>query len=244
MGLIITDRHTSRDLECWRTWQRADASHDRRLGRRLDDKAERAKEAMREFIANGDGYLGISWGKDSLVLAHMMRQLEHEGIAYPSVWVRLDEVENPDCLLVRDAFISSVGLAGYHEVFAQRGSDAEGGRRTADGFKMASRRFGRRHISGVRGAESSMRAMVMNRLGVATERTCRPIGRWSTEEVFAYLYRHDLPVHPAYGYLMGGAYDRNRLRTAAIGGDRGSSHGREEWERTYYPDQHRIARGA
>jgi len=40
--------------------------------------------------------------------------------------------------------------------------------------------------------------------------------------------------HPAYACSMGGALDRAQLRVAALGGDRGSGHGREEWERRYY----------
>jgi len=77
--------------------------------------------------------------------------------------------------------------------------------------------------------------------GIATERTCAPIGRWSAEDVWAYLYARGLPVHPAYAMSMGGLLDRDRIRVGPLAGERaaawaeqGSGHGRLEWERRYY----------
>lgn len=67
-------------------------------------------------------------------------------------------------------------------------------------------------------------------------RCVRPILHWPTWAVFAYLYDHDLPVHPSYAMTMGGRLDRERLRVDGLGGYRGRDMGRAEWERTYYGD--------
>lgn len=242
MPLIVTHRHRPEDLAHWRVCERADAINAERLKRRFVESAAAAKDVMRSFIAAGDGYLSISWGKDSLVCAHLLFEMQRdEGTVYPSVWVRLDEIENPDCVLVRDAFLERWPLAGYDEIRAVAGDDSAGGRRTAAGFRAAADRYGDRHISGVRGDESRMRQIVMARFGAATARTCRPIGRWRTADIFAYLYLHDLPVHPVYAYTMGGLYDRLRVRTAALGGSRGNGMGRGGWEAAYYGDIMRAA---
>lgn len=245
MPLIVTLRHRPDDLEHWRRAERVDALTARRLAGRLRDRAAEAREVLRAFITGAPtpaagGYLGVSWGKDSVVVAHLLHELEREGIRFPAVWVRVRLWENPDCDLVRDAFLERWPLSAYEEIEVDAGEDRAGGT-SALGFEEAARRHGDRHVSGVRGAESATRRIVMARWGAATARTCRPIGRWSTEEVFAYLHAHDLPVHPAYGYTMGGVFDRLRLRTASLGGARGAGHGRAGWERAYYDAALRAA---
>ena len=55
-------------------------------------------------------------------------------------------------------------------------------------------------------------------------------------DVMAYLARFNLPVHPAYGMLGSGRYDRERIRVATLGGERGGGAGRREWESEYYGD--------
>lgn len=72
--------------------------------------------------------------------------------------------------------------------------------------------------------------------GVATEKVCRPIIDWTTNDVFAALRMLDLPVHPAYAMSGGGRWSRDRLRVDCIGGERGRGIGRAEWEQEYYGD--------
>lgn len=74
----------------------------------------------------------------------------------------------------------------------------------------------------------------MARWGVSTDRTCAPIGNWTAEHVFTWLHMLNLPVHPAYAQTYGGQLDRGRIRVGALGGERGTGHGRREWERRYY----------
>lgn len=206
-----------------------DAVNASRLRSRLAAKAESAASAIAEFAQAGPCYVSCSWGKDSTVLAHIIAS---RAMRLPLVWVRVVPVENPDCPLVRDAFIARWAV-DYHEIKVDY--DRKARRTSLPGFQEAARRFGDRYVSGVRGAESRTRSLRMASVGISSARTCAPIGHWSTAEVFAYLYTHDLPIHPAYAQSAGGMYDREWLRVGALGGERGRGHGRRDWEQRYYP---------
>lgn len=90
-------------------------------------------------------------------------------------------------------------------------------------------------LTGMRGEESARRRRRMS-LGPTVGSSCCPLGLWMARDVFAYLYAHDLPVHPAYAMSFGGRLDRDTLRVSLIGGDQGRGFGRGEWEQRYYPD--------
>jgi phosphoadenosine phosphosulfate reductase len=96
--------------------------------------------------------------------------------------------------------------------------------------------FEARHISGVRAQEAGYRMLAMRKYGVgdADSKSCRPIGWWPTEYVFAYLARHDLPTHPAYALSMGGTYPRDKIRVDDLGCDCGNRYGRYILESHYY----------
>lgn len=163
------------------------------------------------------------------------------GLRIPLVWVRVEPKLNPDCLLVRDAFLARHPHVEYREIVVhcarkENGTwDAKG--TLERGFERAAEAFGDRHISGIRSQESAHRKLREARHGVMTERTCAPITRWSGVDVFAYLHRANLPVHPAYACSYGGALERDRIRVAHLGGSRGTGHGRREWEWAYYREE-------
>lgn len=171
------------------------------------------------------------------MLAHLV-----SGTGIPLVWVRVEPLFNPDCLLVRDEFLRC-NDANYHEIVvrAERGPDGRwlGTGRLEEGFKVAAARFGPNYLSGVRGQESHARKMRMKIHGEESKHTCVPLGHWKADDVYAYLYANRLPVHPAYACTMGGTLDRDWLRVATLGGDRGTEHGRRAWEFRYYPDEMR-----
>lgn len=233
MPLVITSRHRPHDLVAWMQAESQDA-----LWSRLPEMQTleaRACEDIRRFAGAGCCYAGWSGGKDSTVLAHL---LVLAGVSIPLVRVRCEPVENPEVDLVRDRLLKAHPSLEYHEVtvWCRQGEDgvwhATG--TLERGFREVNRRFGRRHISGVRAAESGARKIRMRVWGVESPNTLAPIGWWSGEQVFAYLYRHRLPVHPAYAYSLAGAWPRNRLRVAFLGLRHGTEFGRREWELTYY----------
>ncbi|MCO6684748.1 phosphoadenosine phosphosulfate reductase family protein [Cutibacterium avidum] len=240
--LIPSPRFKPGDLDHWRSIERYDA----RLAQNPSwpRREARAKGVITDFAGSGPCYVSTSWGKDSTVVAHLAAT---SGLVLPLVYVRMRRYENPDCLTVRDAFLERWGdYVDYHEYWVSPGprwwqiDDLADAKRTASHvggqFHEAEVHHGSRHISGVRAEESRMRAMAMGRWGEAGPGACRPIGRWTAVDVFAYLHRHDLPVHPAYAMSMRGRYDRRWLRVSPIGGITQAHKDRAGWETTYYPD--------
>lgn len=232
MSLIVTSKHSRRDLEAWGRIEREAKATSATL--EYSGLVDEAKGAVDGFQAIGGGYLGVSWGKDSMVVAHMTRP--HDT---PMVWVRIDPMANPECAIVRDRF-----LARFPSVYVEIPSPCRRGNGTwhatgtlERGFAMAAERFGDRHISGVRGEESSVRRLTVRRNGTLSRSTCRPLAHWRAIHVFTYMIQHELPIHPAYGYTMDGVLDPRRLRVDTLGCKFGDGMGRAEWESRYYRER-------
>lgn len=224
--LIPSPRHTAADLALWAELEAADRLHAGRLAR--SGKVERSLAVIREFVAAGPCYCGVSWGKDSTALFHL---LQLAGVAVPVVWMRYGRATNPECVSVRDSILGRWPGADYREIDVGESEDQR------DDYSLAVRSTGTaRYLSGVRGDESGIRTIVMRRLGAATSKTCRPLTYWTGDDVFAYLAANGLPVHPNYAMSGGGRWPRRHLRTTSIGGERGAENGRREWEREYYGD--------
>lgn len=237
--LIEAPTITERDREVWTLREAEDLARARSRPMR-----EREREALRQvqrFLRGcGPVYVGTSWGKDSVVVAHLVRTVDpcvplvhgffqsalpgssKDGLAYT-------RRQNPYCAAVRDAFLSYFPMP-YSEV--AWGYEEEG-RDIGDELRRAFP--GHARFMGIRAQESGIRALSAKVHGVSTDKVCRPILRWSSGDVFAYLARHDLPVHPSYAMSMGGQIDRENLRVESVGGPEGVNFGRREWETFYYP---------
>jgi phosphoadenosine phosphosulfate reductase len=237
--LILSKRLTKRDLETWRLAEDRDRVHCQRAA--FKRRVKQARDALVAFTASAArAYIGVNWGKDSVVVAHLAVWLKREKRrTLPLVWLRSEPGYNPDCLAVRDEFRRMFPEMPYDEIATPRRKDADGWHSTGTmeaGFEEATRRYGLRHVSGVRSEEGTARALRMYRWGESTEHTCAPIGWWTSKDVFAYLYVNGLPVHPAYAMTQGGLWERDRLRVASIDETQGRGRGRAEWEAHYYPD--------
>jgi phosphoadenosine phosphosulfate reductase len=228
--LIPSARHTPKDLELWTAHEAADIEH----GERLDAKIQRSLDAVRRF-AEQPCYAGVSWGKDSLVLAHLVAI---SGMEIPVVWFRVEPIKNPDCEFVRDAFLNTHPL-NYCEIERWCSRDESGWHASGTMESAAAeavQTFGPRRILGIRADESGERRLTCLVNGVSSVNSCRPLAWWTAQDIMGYLARFDLPVHPAYAMLGGGRYDRWQLRVASLGGRRGDGMGRAEWEQEYYGD--------
>lgn len=245
MPLVDSPRLTAADRARWAQLEHYDDVLAR--DERLDRMADRARQTIAAFAAAGGCYAGVSWGKDSVIVAYLIATAEGEAGRVPLVHVRPQLWANPDCARVRDVFLARYPHVRYDEIvipdeqarvvraastYSPLGLRAI----TLDpGFEIAVDRYGPRHISGVRAAESGTRSMTMRRNREASARSCRPIGWWTTEQVFAGLARWGLPVHPVYAMSQGGARSRDHLRvSAALGGEHGDGFGRAELEERYY----------
>lgn len=193
---------------------------------------ERARSRVQRFVARGAGYASVSWGKDSLVLAHLVAI---EAPSVPVVWVEVEGRCPPECHAVMAVFARRYPNVALH---VRREAPDGAVHPKLRGFAWAVAEFGRPYLSGVRGAESSARRQAQ-RAGAERRWAVMPILDWSARDVWAYLALHDLPIHPVYAMTLGGRLDRDQLRMGTIGGDRGRGWGRAEWEQHYYPEMMR-----
>lgn len=231
--LIPSHRHTEADLVHWRMLEEADLIHGRSAS--LAAKVDRSLRVIEAFIAGGPCYCSVSWGKDSVVVADLVRRVAPY---IPLAWVRVEPIKNPDCELVRD--VMPYTLQPYTEFPSWCRRDAAGWHATGTlefGVRRIEQVFGtQRRILGIRADESGIRKLSMFTHGLATENVCRPLGWWNVADVFGYLAIRNLPVHPVYAMTAGGRWPREHLRVASLGGERGAGMGRREWEREYYGD--------
>lgn len=231
--LVPSPRHTPADLRAWAKLEAVDHMRWRRDGRRLRRALDDAAREAAAFASAGPCYAGLSTGKDSVLLCHV---LASHGVDVPVVYVEVVPHASPEAPAVV-ALVESMGLTVDRiAVAAERDGRGEwaGTGRLEAGFAEAARRYGDRYLSGVRAAESYARTMRLRGHGVSTARTCAPLSRLSTDDVFACAAGLSLPLHPAYAMTAGGLFDRAHLRVATLGGSRGTEHGRREWELRYY----------
>lgn len=245
--LIADPRHTEADLTHWAELER----YDEMIGATIKRAVDGAVEAIRQFAAAGPCVCSTSWGKDSVVVAHITQMVAPQ---VPIVWVptiRSDGIsyEAPGTYAVRDRF-----LARYPDVrYEERPAVARNPKRGDPSYDPAQfdvpayrsqdvlkEEIAERYISGLRAQESRIRRISVAHRGLVTPRTCRPIARWSAPEVFAYLYRYGLPVHPSYAMTYGGRLDRQWLRVHPLRSKapaRSAVHGwdMDSWEDHYHP---------
>lgn len=225
--LIKSPRHTQADLWHWLEISDGDSAWGK--SPKVRQKAEQSIAEIRRFAAEGPCYTGVSWGKDSCVLAHLVSIASPK---IPLVWVRWPVFDNPDSCSVCKAF-PGISNMPYREVLSPD-MDNDDGR---IGFAMAVDVAGtNRRITGLRAQESRTRKVSMSHIGLSTDRSCRPLGWWTAADVFGYLAANRLPVHPVYAMNGGGRWAREQIRVDSLGGERGNCIGRAEWEREYYSD--------
>jgi phosphoadenosine phosphosulfate reductase len=217
--IIESPRWLPGDRESWERHAQADV-----VCRDLDRLVARSLSVIEGHLADGPSSVGVSWGRDSVVVAHLVWRVD------PStpLWTAAGLVDNPDNPPVESALLDRTG-----QTFHVHPPDRD---HVADALQWVARTWWPRAINGVRADESSKRATSAATHGHDTGRSCRPILWWPSAAVWAYLARHDLPVHPAYAMTRGGALSRDRVRVHSIGGVSGVAHGRREWEAAYYPD--------
>lgn len=240
--LIHSHRHRKLDLELWQEYEQADLIHAE--GDRLRKLVRRSLLAIRDFHKSGHCYCGVSWGKDSVVVADLCCRL---GLNIPLCNLRVIPSRNPECDDVRDAFLDSHECdyreftVDYSEI-DRRSVTAEDWDKQTDqlwneGWRNVCKEMGTtRYVSGIRADESAVRKLRCLMWGESSKNTCAPLAWWTDRDVFAYLAGNNLPVHPNYAMLGNGRWSRERLRTAEIGDTHGTGGGRREWEQEYYGD--------
>lgn len=226
MMLIPSPRHNPADLALWAEYEEADRALGRAMIDRLESRFRETVNIIRDWDIGG-GYIGTSWGKDSIVLLHAAHAAK---VGVPAIWVRMRGRDNPDCPRVRDAFLGRFPTTYLEREFIYENCSHD------EHWKAVAEEFGNRRITGLRMDESGLRKMSVLHLGIDTGVSCRPLAKWKSDEIFAWCAVNDLPIHPAYACLGGGRWPRKYLRTHGIGGNSGTNRGRAEWESEYYGD--------
>lgn len=215
--LIDSPRISKSDREAWARHAFIDMRNARHIDKLVDDALGRI--GMVDFESTT---VATSWGRDSVVIAHLAWRVNPK---IPLWWRRVgakpSRIDNPDCLLVRDDYLARF-KSPYSEIEAP---------------SLQAIDTGGIVIHGVRADESGQRRTSKSVHRVHTQNFCRPIIDWPSWAVWAYMYVHNLPVHPAYACTAGGFFVRDRIRVHSIGGDHGANHGRKEWEALYYPKE-------
>lgn len=222
--LIHSNRHTVQDLEAWKEYEELDS-----ISVYSQKKVDQSLVVMECFLLSDEkSCIMTSWGKDSVVMMHLFQRL---GIKRPVVYMRFSDRSNPDVDLVRDSFLSQFAGMDYREETFNYSEARKGDKH----WKILHEKYGKR-VTGIRNDESSTRCLQWHLNGFESKNSCRPLSLWKNSEVFAYIHAHKLPLCPVYGYLGGGRYKRENLRTHSLAGTSGNGMGRTEWEREYYQD--------
>jgi phosphoadenosine phosphosulfate reductase len=221
--LIITTRHTSHDLMSYTQYRDAD-----KMALWSKNKEMRSICEIKKWCSLHNAVALTSWGKDSVVMLHLLCLSE---VNIPVVWVLFSDRYNPDCVLVRDSFLASHRMDYHEEVF-----DYNAVRRGDKHWVSVAKIYSPFRIIGIRNDESTGRLIQYLVSGHTSVNSCRPLALWKTSEIFAYIEQNNLPLCPVYGYLGGGRWERNRIRTHSIAGTTANGIGRTEWEKEYYPD--------
>jgi phosphoadenosine phosphosulfate reductase len=224
--LIITDKHTKEDLELWKEYEEADKiyydSHD------MAEKESKAIEIIKSF--NPD-YISISWGKDSVVLAHLCYMAGIYNYCHFT-----HKADAPYYSIVRDFFLKKYNI-NYEEIY--KNIDIKINEffefHKNNISKIAQQKYGKKYITGIRIEESGKRKLTLKTYGIISKNRCSPLAFWKNKDIFAYLVKYNLPIHPNYAMLGNGRYKRERIRTGPL--FMASQYGNETWEKEYYRDE-------
>jgi len=177
-------------------------------------RVESTRGIIAAGLALGPSYVACSWGKDSIVMTHLVQSVDPE---VPVVFFA-----DPDQDMIDDyAGVSSGYMERFPTVYEELNP---GGDRVP--HKLAASRIWQRYrvaFVGVREEECNSRRMDLIRHGEIHQYTAGaragsyrvwPLGKWSWKDVWGYICLHDLPYLPSYDAKM--ADDKRFSRTCNV----------------------------
>lgn len=202
------------------------------------------------------GYVAWSGGRDSTVVAHMANQAHpgvpivwfNSGLEFPDTAPYIDQIAHehhfnlhvidatPDALTI----MRTAGTWNHDTNTAWDVPDLHTALITVPA-RTARDRYGAHELWGMRAEESQARqALLRPGRGEFTRtdgtRTLAPIWSWTALDVDAYLARHQIREHPAYGLLRAAGASGKDLRVGLAVDGNNLAHGRVVWLRRIYPD--------
>lgn len=194
--------------------------------------------------AADDCYVSWSAGKDSMVVAHAVHHLRSSLpllMVDPGIPIHWTDEDRERMLAYADAWPLTLFPWDKFGAGSAATETSEAKYRTAihasmfDALTAYATGAGlTRRITGMRAAESRNRRILLASTRGETANTLHPIWDWSTEDVWTYLVRHDIPWLSIYDHL--GPEARNGLI-----GKNGKQQGRLIYLKRYYPDAFRRA---
>ena len=177
---------------------------------RFKAKIDQANEIIREALEIAPAYVACSWGKDSVVLAHLCQQIQ------------------PDILIIHDGCELEYSQDSYRKVerdYCDRFQPNYRRLETDGSFKhwIEASKTHPMGVIGLRAQESSRRRIVLRKYGIIYQYTSRdrqdmmracPLAWWSWQDVWAYTVAHNLPYLASYDNPASGS--RAHSRTSVI----------------------------
>lgn len=224
------------------------------------NKIQRSAEIIQQALATiQKPYIGMSFGKDSLVMSHMILKIAP---SIPLIYVDCGEFDEwPDTPRVKKRFIEMTGCQlieltapSIIEFYRKAGHVyIQDGEQTKEELKIQ-REYSRSMMTvvlayvrehgydggfiGMRKSESIIRRMLLKKRGeLYFGKTngiwsCCPVSHWTGKDIWAYIYQHDLPYNELYDLSP----NREIARNGAMVGTRGMWCGRVGGLRQMYPD--------
>ena len=224
-------------------------------------KVEQARQIARAGLAKANQfYISLSFGKDSIVMTHLLLQ---DWPNLPVLYVNCGEWDEwPDTPRVKAAFLqycpcNFTELSGpsIMVAYAQAGGFYVQDEEQDPTARRAQRDHGHSLVAillaaamrldydgafvGLRREESNNRARLFTMRGplyyATTHRqwVCHPLAFWSARDVWAYIVQYDLPYNELYDLAPEG---RERARNGAMMGTRSARYGRLVFLKRMYPD--------
>jgi phosphoadenosine phosphosulfate reductase len=230
-----------------------------RLRTRLPAYKRRVAEA-KKIIAKGlrtmrAPYVSCSFGKDSVVLLHLVLQ---QAPCIPVVFINSNYCF-PDTYEVRDRFVQEYDINlveikqphDYMQIISQYGlPDDRTPSQQAKVVQLLKKDVANQwahdngcdgHFWGLRKEEAQGRRWLLNTRGplfwakAAKLWRCSPLANWTWDDIWAYIFKHDLPYSAIYEKDK--FCDPRQIRnTSYITTDGAALNGRVAWLKYYYPD--------
>lgn len=227
-------------------------------------KFKEGQETAHKHVTANKGFVAFSGGKDSVVSLHLALQADphipvcfyDSGLEFPENVEYIHSIanlfnlnfhiikSNPTVLdiLRKEAFFDHKRIP-VHLATSLIEAKIE------NPSKEAHERFGPGRIWGLRAEESRGRRMLLvPRRGSfeskAGETITSPVWNWSSEQIFAYIEKNNIPENPLYGKMRALGVEEKGLRVGSIIDGSNLDYGRITWLKRGWPeiyDKLRIA---